>query len=432
MNDQIIKDEILSKLNPETYAMGSSDLIDIMNEFGLSQEDTVFLYSQVIDEQREELKDTTHEVVNYFRKRGNYYPSFESFKREFDKYDVQPYVGDDILRNMHKQETEDPKQLALFELRKQIREEFMTMKEIDSDFDSAAERIKKQWGGETEPEEEFSPEEFFGDAGEAAQNDMADEYGEDDFAPFGTMEDPNRMMRDLKKENEEGEEMGRQGMFMPKDIKGNRIKLKSLVKKSDGKSIKSGRVVRYADDGEGSTVIVVDWAWPVDMKYTNPEEMGETQEYPENLLVQTLNEGKKCTSCGQDDVNPVGAGDEILDVCDNCGAQESGTKNENIMNEEINEEEINEEIVNETKECGCDKDCDCKKELDEMRGLGVGVRNSGDRNVKMRDDHAHAPLTNLSESLDGKIKTLSEGTLKRKDLINFIKEEAKNIAKEIK
>jgi len=386
MNDQAIKDEILSRINPQTYAMSSGNLIDIMNEFDVSQEDAVFLYSEVVREQREELKDTSKEVVDYFRSRGQYYPSFEQFKREFDRYETQPYIGDEILRNMHKQETEDPKQTALFELRKQIREEFRTMNELDG-FEKAASKIKKDWGGETEPEEKFSAEEFFGDAGDAAQADIEKEYGEEEFAPYGTMEDP-RGLKDL--DEEEG--IDQKGLLQLLDAAGNPVKRGSFVGPADG-SGKRGYVKGLVDDGKGKTVLVVNWEWPINMKHEAPKEMGKMKEYPENLIVQN-------------------------------------TKNENKMNEEINEEVVNEEIVNE--ECGCDKDCDCKKEeLDEMRGLGAGVRNSGDRNVKQRDDHAHAPLTNLSESLDGKIKTLFEGIVKRKDLIKFISEEAKGISKDI-
>jgi len=61
------------------------------------------------------------------------------------------------------------------------------------------ERIKKQWGGEAEPEEEFDAIEFFGDAGDAAEEDIKDEYGEEEFASFGSMEDP-RMLATLNEE----------------------------------------------------------------------------------------------------------------------------------------------------------------------------------------------------------------------------------------
>jgi len=391
LNSQEIKDEILLRINPQTYSMSSNDLTDIMNMFNIEQNDVIVLYNQVVNEQREELKDTTKDVVDYFRSKGYNYPSFEQFKREFDRYDVQPYIDDKILRDMHKNETEDPNQLSMFEIREIIREEFSTIKEFDDDFERAAARIKKNWGGETAPEEEFSAEEFFGDAGDAAQADIEAEYGEDEFAPYGTMEDP----RGLKDLNEEGEEeIGKQGMFMPQDSQGNRIKLKTLVKKADG-SEKSGRVVRLGDDGKGGLIVVVDWQWPVDMKYISPDEMGEMDEYPENLIVQ----------------NPKQMNEEL--------------------NEEINEEVVAEETVNEEI---CDTDAsegDAEETIEEMRGLGSGVNNSGDRNVKMRDDHAHAPLTNLSESLNKKINTLFEGSVKRRELIEFINEEAKKIAKDI-
>jgi hypothetical protein len=61
------------------------------------------------------------------------------------------------------------------------------------------------------------------------------------------------------------------------------------------------------------------------------------------------------------------------------------------------------------------------------RGLGSGVKRSGDRNVKMRDDHAHAPMTNLSESIKSFI---SKEGIKVKDVKKFINEESDRLAKE--
>ena len=70
--------------------------------------------------------------------------------------------------------------------------------------------------------------------------------------------------------------------------------------------------------------------------------------------------------------------------------------------------------------------------LEEARGLGKGIKNMGDRNVKQREDGHSAPLTNLNESVNNRIKTLFEGSVTKKDLQNFITEEAKNVAKQLK
>ena len=70
----------------------------------------------------------------------------------------------------------------------------------------------------------------------------------------------------------------------------------------------------------------------------------------------------------------------------------------------------------------------------EARGLGHGVKNSGDRNLKKSKDNSHAPVTTLPEgrTFDEKIKNLSEGSVKKKDLINFINEQARKLANDIK
>ena len=62
----------------------------------------------------------------------------------------------------------------------------------------------KNWGGiDYDDEEEFSPEEFFGDAGDAAEEDIKNDPewgGKYGFTAFGTTEDP-RMLKKLTKEN---------------------------------------------------------------------------------------------------------------------------------------------------------------------------------------------------------------------------------------
>src|SRR5690606_3094889 len=63
--------------------------------------------------------------------------------------------------------------------------------------DTELEKIKKDWGGEDDSDEEFDAHEFFGDAGDAAEADIRAEFGDDEFASFGSLEDPN-MLRDLE------------------------------------------------------------------------------------------------------------------------------------------------------------------------------------------------------------------------------------------
>ena len=71
---------------------------------------------------------------------------------------------------------------------------------------SDEEEAIKNWGGvDYDDEEEFSPEEFFGAAGDAAEEDIKNDPewgGKYGFAAFGTTEDP-RMLKKLTKENEE-------------------------------------------------------------------------------------------------------------------------------------------------------------------------------------------------------------------------------------
>ena len=71
---------------------------------------------------------------------------------------------------------------------------------IDEEPNSEEEEIVKNWGGADEPEEEFDAFEFFGAAGDEAEADIKSDPemgGEEEWAPFGTMEDP-RMLKDLQ------------------------------------------------------------------------------------------------------------------------------------------------------------------------------------------------------------------------------------------
>ena len=44
---------------------------------------------------------------------------------------------------------------------------------------------------------DFSPEEFFGDAGMAAQDDIEKEYGKGGYTPMGDKEDVNKFVKDV-------------------------------------------------------------------------------------------------------------------------------------------------------------------------------------------------------------------------------------------
>ncbi len=87
------------------------------------------------------------------------------------------------------------------------------------------------WGGfDSENEEEFSAEEFLGDAGDAAEEDIKSDPemgGEDEFASFGSMEDP-RMLKDLTEEE-------------------LRVAIRSIIKESGYPSLDGGEL---ADGGE--------------------------------------------------------------------------------------------------------------------------------------------------------------------------------------
>lgn len=83
---------------------------------------------------------------------------------------------------------------------KSIEEKVEEIKSKIKEIENEEEEAIKNWGGvDSEEEEEFSAEEFFGAAGDAAEEDIKsdpDMGGEEEFASFGSMEDP-RMLKDL-------------------------------------------------------------------------------------------------------------------------------------------------------------------------------------------------------------------------------------------
>jgi hypothetical protein len=82
---------------------------------------------------------------------------------------------------------------------KSVDEKVNEIKDKIKKLESEEEQALKNWGGASENEEEFSAEEFFGDAGDAAEEDIKSDPemgGEDEFASFGSLEDP-RMLKSL-------------------------------------------------------------------------------------------------------------------------------------------------------------------------------------------------------------------------------------------
>lgn len=130
----------------------------------------------------------------------------------------------------------------------------------DEDIDS----IIKKWGGSKGGSEELDPEDLFGDASIAALKDIGDEYGEDEIAPFGSMENPKKFVKDVTKkrlrEDADGSYMTHQNLNLindttkmlidrlPKDIQ-----LDDWVEDKISKMAESIRHLRdYFENGEGA------------------------------------------------------------------------------------------------------------------------------------------------------------------------------------
>ena len=83
---------------------------------------------------------------------------------------------------------------------KSIDEKVKEIKNKIKEIEKEEEDSVNNWGGMNPgEEEEFSVDEFLGDAGDAAEEDIKldpEMGGENEFAPFGSMEDP-RMLKDL-------------------------------------------------------------------------------------------------------------------------------------------------------------------------------------------------------------------------------------------
>ena len=244
MNNTELNNEIELRINPSNLSLSPGDIIDIMNQFDINEEEIIFAYNKVVEKMSEELKDTAKEVGNYFRKRGVYYPSFEEFKRIFNDYNEQSFTYDNIIRDMYKKEITDPNQMSLFEIKRIIRESIKNIREED-EFERDAAKITKQWGGIEEPEEEFSAEEYFGDAGDEAQADIEAEFGKDEFTPYGTMEEP-RGRKDLNEE--EGREERKRAFRRTQ--RGVRYRGRCACRAREQAGEPAGRGVDREDDGE--------------------------------------------------------------------------------------------------------------------------------------------------------------------------------------
>ncbi len=551
MEDLSIRNEIELRMNPSDFSITSSDLIDIMNEFGLAEEEVVLIYNEIVDEKRREIQSTTDEVLDYFREKGHYYPTYQEFKKEFQNFD-DSMIDDSVLRDMYKQNLHDKNQLSLFEI---IKEEIAKVISEYSDEDELG-----MFSGD------FDEDEFDNAAMMAAKADIGNEFVPLGKSKFEKNLDPEEFKADLKRQNlnlpKDKEELSNidrmmakrkeqeklfgkgslnENLLQVKDAEGNDLKRSMLVKPVSGVD-KKGRITGFGDDGAGRLQIIVNWAWPIDMKFTNPEEMGTVRIYPEDVVVanskkmdesesseeiRTNLRGVKVTyadgsviptsmaahlsdeeiynyfkkgkmfniGVGENDnlqavekVEIIGENEDELPHSDHPDGFTFDTTNlykwlkdalwqlrwydeattakimekafrrdfagkfninewdgdegpqsfdSNMINEKnMKTENKKEEEINELEECGMEMESkeseENEDELDEARGLGKGVKNSGDRNVKLRDDHKSAPLTNLNESVDKNIKKLFEGMVTKKQLREFISEQAKEVAKSLK
>lgn len=229
----------------------------------------------------------------------------------------------------------------------------------EAQLDAITQNIINSWGGEIKKKRdaEFSMDDAedmddFLDAGYAARQDIENEFGEDEFTPMDN--DEYKYLA-----NELEEDTSGQSLFRAEDAEGNQLRRGNLVVPASGMD-KKGRITGFGDDGKGEMIILVDWNWPTDMKFTNPEEMGPDKVYPEEIVIASSEK---------------------------------------------------------------------QEDLEEIRGLGKGVKNMGDRNIKTRDDKHSYPLTNLNESVDGEIRNLFNSKVTKKQLKEFISEQAIKISK---
>jgi len=425
MNNEVeneIRAEIEIRMNPDDFSLSPGELLDIINEFDVSEEEVVFLYHDIVEDRQSEIREDSKDVIDYFRDNDNYYPNYSEFKKKFQE--LQDYsVSDSILRPMFKKEIYDENQLSIFE---SIREEVKKIisennyESDDEDVDDTAEKIIRQWGGGINKDKsaKLSSKDIFDviDAGDVARKEIEFEFGDDEFMPMS--DDEYRGIMSGLDENEISKEV----MFKILDANGDEIKKQALVFPIDD-DIKKGRVMGFGDDGKGKLQVIVSWDWPIDMKITNPEEMGKQRVYPEEIII--ANKDKIFES----DELPFG------DHPDGYSFDKKSLYH--WFNDALWQlRQYDEAHAAEIMEKAFNRDYEYKKrvseELEEVRGLGHGVKNSGDRNVKRRDDNSHAPNTNLNESINSEIiQFLKKGKITKKELKDFINEQSKIISNKI-
>ena len=276
------------------------------------------------------------------------------------------------------------------QIQKTIKESFQNEEKINNYFG---------WEGE-EPTEELAPEDLFGDEADQATRDIRDEYGEEETAPFGSMEDTKKFVDAVTGEDdlEEGEH----------ELHGDDVAASVSAFSDMSSEYGEEEVVpaqSYQDDKE-----FIDTIREEGDGYEPAIQDSEGSKISRGSMVTDLSSGKRGRVTGykiEGDnlmLNVDFTGDEWGQKGKlNPSSVKADTTSENT--EIMNEENIEEEVV---KECGCAEDCDCnKEELEESgRGLGHGVKNSGDRLVKMNDDNAHSPI---SAAINESEEDLEEG-----------------------
>jgi hypothetical protein len=313
----------------------------------------------------------------------------------------------------------------------------------------------------------FDSEEFEGEAMRAAAEDMGDEFTPLGKSKFDKNLNKDELKADLERQNlnlpSDEEELSsiqnmmdkkkahektfgagslNESMLQVLDADGNNIRRHALVVPTKGVD-KKGRVLGFGDDGGGRLQIIVSWEWPIDMKYTNPEEMGKERLYPEEVVIanpkrmaEDMSKGDESSDSNHPDkyhFDMKSLYHWFNDALHQLNWYEPEVAAE-VMEQAFERDYDYKRKMSEMKDLDKENELDLNSEeqemdsIEEMRGLGSSVKNTGDRNVKQRDDHDHAPLTNLNES----IKRLFENKVTKKQLRDFISEQAKQVAKKLR
>jgi hypothetical protein len=111
MEDLSLRDEVEMRINPENFTMDYSDILDIVNLFDVDEESVTQIYSELVAEKQSEIRSTIKDIVDEFREKDNYYPSFEEFKKVFSEYEDSYFIDNNIIRDMYKNEINDRNQI---------------------------------------------------------------------------------------------------------------------------------------------------------------------------------------------------------------------------------------------------------------------------------------------------------------------------------